>query len=92
MPAPRAFADLRALARRASRRPDEADDLLQTALLAALESGRNDLAAPEARRWLSGVIRKRATFDARSAARAAVAKPAGMRLNPTPRPMPRGLP
>lgn len=69
MPRSRAFADLHALARRASRRPDEADDLVQTALLAALESGRTDLAAPETRRWLAGVIRNRAAFDARSSAR-----------------------
>lgn len=69
MPAARAFADLHALARRASRRPEEADDLVQTALLAALESGRTDLATPETRRWLSGVIRNRAAFDARTAAR-----------------------
>jgi len=69
MPVPRAFADLHAQARRNARRPDEADDLLQTALLAALESGRTDLAAPETRRWLSGVIRNRAAFDARTAAR-----------------------
>ncbi len=69
MPRSRAFADLHALARRASRRPDEADDLVQTALLAALESGRTDLAAPETRRWLAGVIRNRAAFDARTSAR-----------------------
>ena len=69
MPPPRAFADLHAQARRHARRPDEADDLLQSALLAALESGRTDLAAPETRRWLSGVIRNRAAFDARTSAR-----------------------
>jgi DNA-directed RNA polymerase specialized sigma24 family protein len=69
MSPPRAFADLHALARRASRRPEEADDLLQSALLAALESGRTDLASPETRRWLSGVIRNRAAFDARTAGR-----------------------
>lgn len=69
MPAPRAFADLHALARRASRRPEEADDLVQAALLAALEAGRTDLAAPETRRWLAGVIRNRAAFDARTSAR-----------------------
>ena len=66
MPAPRAFADLHAQARRLARRPEEADDLLQSALLAALESGRTDLASPETRRWLSGVIRNRAAFDART--------------------------
>ena len=69
MPASRAFADLHAQARRLARRPEEADDLLQSALLAALESGRTDLASPETRRWLSGVIRNRAAFDARTSAR-----------------------
>lgn len=69
MPGPRAFADLHAQARRLARRPEEADDLLQSALLAALESGRTDLAAPETRRWLSGVLRNRAAFDARTATR-----------------------
>jgi DNA-directed RNA polymerase specialized sigma24 family protein len=66
---PRTFSDLHAHARRHARRPDEADDLLQSALLAALESGRIDLAAPETHRWLSGVIRNHAAFDARSSAR-----------------------
>lgn len=69
MPAPRAFADLHAQARRLARRPEEADDLLQSALLAALESGRTDLASPETHRWLSGVIRNRAAFDARTSVR-----------------------
>jgi RNA polymerase sigma-70 factor (ECF subfamily) len=69
MPAPRAFADLHAQARRHARRPEEADDLLQSALLAALESGRTNLAAPETRRWISGVIRNQAAFDARTSAR-----------------------
>ena len=69
MPGPRAFADLHAQARRLTRRPEEADDLLQSALLAALESGRTDLSSPETRRWLSGVLRNRAAFDARTAGR-----------------------
>jgi RNA polymerase sigma-70 factor (ECF subfamily) len=69
MPTPRVFAGLHAQARRLARRPEEADDLLQSALLAALESGRTDLASPETRRWLSGVIRNRAAFDARTSAR-----------------------
>lgn len=69
MSPPRVFADLHAQARRHARRPEEADDLLQTALLAALESGRTDLASPETHRWLSGVIRNRAAFDARTGAR-----------------------
>lgn len=69
MAAPRAFADLYAQARRVARRPDEADDVLQSALLAALEAGRTDLTSPETRRWLSGVIANRAAFDARTSAR-----------------------
>lgn len=69
MPGPRAFADLHAQARRLTRRAEEADDLLQSALLAALESGRTDFTSAETRRWLSGVLRNRAAFDARTASR-----------------------
>lgn len=69
MATPRAFADLHALARRHARRADEADDLVQSALLAALESGRADFSDPAVRRWLAGVIRNRAAFDARTASR-----------------------
>lgn len=65
----RQFRDLHALARRVARRSDEADDLVQQAVLAALEAGRTDLSAPETRRWLAGVIRNRAAFDARTSAR-----------------------
>ncbi len=65
----RQFRDLHALARRVARRSGDADDLVQQAVLAALESGRADLAAPETRRWLAGVIRNRAAFDARTSAR-----------------------
>ena len=65
----RTFSDLHALARRVSRRADEADDLVQDALLTALECGRTNLAAPETRRWLAGVIRNRAAFDARTSVR-----------------------
>ena len=69
MAAQRQFRDLHALARRVARRSDEADDLVQQAVLAALEAGRTDLSAPETRRWLAGVIRNRAAFDARTSAR-----------------------
>jgi RNA polymerase sigma-70 factor (ECF subfamily) len=69
MPGPRALQDLHALARRVSRRADEAEDLLQDALLIALESGRTNLTSPETHRWLTGVIRNRAAFDARTSAR-----------------------
>jgi RNA polymerase sigma-70 factor (ECF subfamily) len=56
-------------ARRLSRRADEAGDLLQTALLAALEAQRGDMTRAENRRWLEGVLRNRALHEARSAAR-----------------------
>lgn len=56
-------------ARRQSRRTDEAADLLQTALLAAIEAQRGDMTRAENRRWLAGVLRNRALHDARSAAR-----------------------
>jgi DNA-directed RNA polymerase specialized sigma24 family protein len=69
MPVPRALSDLAAIARRHARRADEADDLLQSALLVAMENGRCDLANPDTRRWLAGVIRNRAVMDARTAAR-----------------------
>lgn len=56
-------------ARRVTRRADEAEDLLQSALLAAIEAGRTDLSSADNRRWLVGALRKRALFDARSAVR-----------------------
>ena len=56
-------------ARRQSRRADEAGDLLQTALLAAIEAERGDMTRAENRRWLAGVLRNRALHEARSAAR-----------------------
>jgi len=69
MSARRQFKDLHALARRVARRSGDADDLVQHAILTALESGRTDLTTPETRRWLAGVIRNRAAFDARTAGR-----------------------
>jgi RNA polymerase sigma-70 factor (ECF subfamily) len=56
-------------ARRQSRRADEAADLLQTALLAALEAQRGDMTRRENRLWLGGVLRNRALHEARSAVR-----------------------
>jgi len=56
-------------ARRAARRPDEAEDLLQTALLLAVMAGRGDLSCAGNRAWIGGVLRNRAMFDARTAAR-----------------------
>jgi len=56
-------------ARKVARRTDEAEDLLQTVLLAAVEAGRADMSCIENGRWLMGALRKRAAFDARSAVR-----------------------
>lgn len=56
-------------ARRRVRRLAEAEDLLQDALLIALEARRGDLTRVENRRWLAGVMRNRGLLDARSAAR-----------------------
>ncbi len=56
-------------ARRRARRLPEAEDLLQDALLIALEARRGDLNRTENRRWLAGVMRNRALLEARSAAR-----------------------
>lgn len=64
-----AYNDLLRLARRHSRRRDEAEDLLQEALLDAVAAGRGDLTDADNRRWLAGVIRNRAAMAARSAAR-----------------------
>lgn len=55
---------LRAEARRHACRAADADDLVQDALLIALEQGRSDDPA-----WLAGVIRNRAAMQARSAIR-----------------------
>ncbi len=59
-----AYLRLRAEARRHARRAADADDLVQDALLIALEQGRQDDSA-----WLAGVIRNQATMQARSAVR-----------------------
>lgn len=60
-----AYPELLGLARRHARRADEAEDVLQEALLAAVAAGR-DLGD---QRWLAGVIRNQAALAARSAAR-----------------------
>jgi len=54
---------LRAQALRLCRRADEADDLVQETLLAALAAGRHDLP------WLSGVLRRQAALAARTGVR-----------------------
>ena len=58
------YRHLRTEARRHARRAADADDLVQDALLIALEQGRSDDPA-----WLAGVIRNQAAMQARSAIR-----------------------
>jgi RNA polymerase sigma-70 factor (ECF subfamily) len=57
------YRTLRAQARRLARNADDAEDLVQDALVAALESGRNDLP------WLSGTLRNLAAMQVRGAVR-----------------------
>lgn len=63
------YAELLRAARRVSRRPEEAEDLLHNALIAALAAGRS---APtrENRSWIEGVLRNQARLAARQAVRA----------------------
>lgn len=63
------YRSLLGTARRYVRRQDEAEDVVQEVLLAAVAAGRLDMTLPENRRWIAGAIRKRAAFDARSAVR-----------------------
>jgi DNA-directed RNA polymerase specialized sigma24 family protein len=63
------YAELLRAARRISRRPEEAEDLLHNAVIAALTAGRS---APtrENRSWIEGVLRNQARLAARQAVRA----------------------
>lgn len=63
------YEELLGTARRHTRLAHEAEDLVQTALLAALEAGRADLSSAPNRLWLHGVIRNQARMKARSAVR-----------------------
>ncbi|WP_084420135.1 sigma factor [Henriciella litoralis] len=60
---------LGAAARRYAGRADEADDLVQAACLAAVETGRTDFSSAETQAWLHGVMRNKARMSARSAVR-----------------------
>ncbi len=60
---------LRAAAARHSRVPDEADDLLQDALLEAVRAGRADLSQAANHRWLLGTLRNLGAMAARGAVR-----------------------
>jgi DNA-directed RNA polymerase specialized sigma24 family protein len=63
------YAELLRAARRVSRRPEDAEDLLHNALVAALAAGR---CAPtrDNRGWIEGVLRNQARLAARQAVRA----------------------
>jgi DNA-directed RNA polymerase specialized sigma24 family protein len=65
-----AYRDLVRVAAAVSHRGGEAGDLLQSVLLEAIERGVADLGAAERRAWLRGAIRRRASFEARTAVRA----------------------
>jgi RNA polymerase sigma-70 factor (ECF subfamily) len=65
---PQHYSRLKAVAMRWSRRADEADDLVQDALLEAVRQGR-DLSRPQDLRWAAGIVRNRARMAARGAGR-----------------------
>jgi DNA-directed RNA polymerase specialized sigma24 family protein len=75
------YAELLSAARRVSRRPEEAEDLLHNALLAALAAGRS---APTRgnRGWIEGVLRNQARLAARQAVRARRRDGAWLRCQP----------
>ena len=64
-----AYAELLRAARRWTKSPEEARDLVQTALTEAVARGFSDWEAAERRSWLHGVIRRQAAFLARGEAR-----------------------
>ncbi len=63
------YTELLQYARKVTLRTDEAEDLLQTVLLAAIEAGRVDISCINNRRWLIGALRNQSAFFARSAVR-----------------------
>jgi DNA-directed RNA polymerase specialized sigma24 family protein len=63
------YSELLRAARRWSKTPDEARDLVQAALTEAVVRGFDDWDAASRRGWLHGVIRRQAAFQARGEAR-----------------------
>lgn len=61
--------ELRLAARRASRVPEEAEDLLQDALLELVRSGRQDLGTEANLAWLHGVLKNLGAMTARTSVR-----------------------
>ncbi len=64
-----AYREILRTARRFVRSEDEARDLVQDAVVIALARGFDDWSSPAHRRWLRGVVRKRAAFVMRGQAR-----------------------
>jgi DNA-directed RNA polymerase specialized sigma24 family protein len=64
-----AYRQILRTARRFARSEDEARDLVQDALVIALDRGFEDWSTPGRRGWLRGVVRKRAAFVVRGQAR-----------------------
>ena len=64
----RLHAQLLSIARRHAG-PQLAEDVVQEALLIAVEAGRHDLGDPQTARWLTGVVRNRARMAARGTVR-----------------------
>lgn len=65
----RLYAQLCAMARRDGADAHLAEDIVQDALVAAIEAGRHDLGDAETRRWLAGVVRNKGRMARRSAGR-----------------------
>lgn len=63
------YSELLRYAQKVAFKSDEAEDLLQTVLLSAIEKGRTNMSCPNNRRWLVGALRKQSAFYARSAVR-----------------------
>jgi DNA-directed RNA polymerase specialized sigma24 family protein len=64
-----AYREILRAARRFARSEDEARDLVQDALVIALDRGLLDWSSPERQGWLRGVVRKRAAFVIRGQVR-----------------------
>ena len=64
-----AYRQILRTARRFARSEDEARDLAQDALVIALARGFDDWSSPARRKWMRGVVRKRAAFVVRGLAR-----------------------
>ncbi len=63
------YRKLLGIARRHTRVANEAEDLLQGALMVAAEQGRLDMGEEDNQKWIAGVIRNLAAMQARSAGR-----------------------